>query len=105
MLLPLLAGLQRRRVIRALIGYGVAAFAVLQSSSPSCTGCAGRRRCSRPWRRRWPSGSPGRDLAWTYEVDAGRIGRTPHAPTGELEGAGLSFVDMSPARDQEYFSD
>src|SRR5437870_13903937 len=32
--LPLLAELKRRRVFRALIGYGLAAFAVLQISEP-----------------------------------------------------------------------
>ena len=34
MSLPLLAELKRRRVFRALIGYGLAAFAVLQISEP-----------------------------------------------------------------------
>ncbi len=32
--LPLLAELKRRRVFRALVGYGLAAFAVLQISEP-----------------------------------------------------------------------
>ena len=34
MLLPLLAEFKRRRVFRALIAYGIAAFAVLQVSEP-----------------------------------------------------------------------
>ena len=32
--LPVLAELQRRRVFRALVGYGIAAFAVLQIIEP-----------------------------------------------------------------------
>ncbi len=34
MFLPLIAELNRRRVFRALVGYGIAAFAVLQIIEP-----------------------------------------------------------------------
>ena len=148
--LPLLAELQRRRVIRALIGYGIAAFAVLQIIEPIMHGL------------HWPDavlsyvvvalavGFPlVVGLAWIFDVNAGRIERT--APSGDrglrglrlgvvLAGIGvlaaapgtlwyflvrsaakpsaataaakeppsiavLPFADMSPGKDQEYFSD
>jgi len=44
MFLPLLAELNRRRIFRALVGYGIAAFAVLQIIERSCTACTGPTR-------------------------------------------------------------
>lgn len=84
MALPLLAELQRRRVIRAMVGYGVAAFAVLQIVEPIMHGL------------HWPDavlsyvvvalgvGFPiVVSLAWIFDVNAGRIERTPSAAPAE----------------------
>ena len=78
MLPPLLAELNRRRVFRALIAYGIAAFAVLQIIEPIMHGL------------HWPDavlsyvvvalalGVPVVGaLAWAFDVNAGRIERTP----------------------------
>src|SRR5579859_320029 len=88
MALPLLAELSRRRVVRAVIGYGVAAFAVLQIVEPIMHGL------------HWPDvvlsyvvvalagGFPiVVTLAWIFDVKQGRIERTP--PTPGLTGARL----------------
>ena len=77
---PLIAELQRRRVFRALVGYGIAAFAVLQIIEPLMHGL------------HWPdavlsyvvvalaAGFPiVVSLAWIFDVNAGRIERTPPA--------------------------
>src|SRR5437868_10578284 len=76
--LHLIAELKRRRVFRALIGYGIAAFAVLQIVEPVMHGL------------HWPDavlsyvvvalalGFPlVRALAWILDVNEGRIERTP----------------------------
>jgi hypothetical protein len=89
--LPLLAELKRRRVFRALVGYGIAAFAVLQIVEPVMHGL------------HWPEavlsyvvvalaiGFPiVVSLAWIFDVNAGRIERT--APAGELKGAQVALV-------------
>ena len=136
----LLAELQRRRVFRALIGYGIAAFAVLQIIEPVMHGL------------HWPdevlsyvvvalaAGFPVVvTLAWIFDVNEGRIERTSGGPVGARRAAllvaigllaaapgvvwyffvrgahreaqpapsiaVLPFVDMSPQKDQEYFSD
>ena len=78
MSVPLLAELQRRRVFRALVGYGIAAFAVLQVVEPVMHGL------------HWPesvlsyvvlvlaAGFPVVvALAWIFDVNAGQIERTP----------------------------
>src|SRR5437868_5595258 len=78
--LPLLAELQRRRVFRALIAYGIAAFAVLQIVEPVMHGL------------HWPESIPSYvvlglaagfpvvvALAWIFDVNAGRIERTVSA--------------------------
>lgn len=83
--------LKRRRVFRALIGYGLAAFAVLQIIEPIMHGL------------RWPeavlsyvvaalaAGFPVIvALAWIFDVNAGRVERTS-APT-RLKGARLALV-------------
>ncbi len=135
-------------MIRALIGYGIAAFAVLQIVEPIMHGL------------HWPeavlsyvvvalaAGFPVVvSLAWIFDVNAGRIERTAPLPAGRLRGmrlglvlvgigvlaaapgtiwyflvrpvarsatspateppsiAVLPFADMSPGKDQEYFSD
>jgi adenylate cyclase len=76
--LPLIAELQRRRVFRALVAYAVAAFAVLQIIEPIMHGL------------HWPdavlsyvvvalaAGFPiVVTMAWIFDVNAGRIERTP----------------------------
>ena len=81
MSLPLLAELNRRRVFRALVAYGIAAFAVLQIIEPVMHGL------------HWPEavlsyvvvalalGFPLLvALAWAFDVKAGRIERTGPAP-------------------------
>src|SRR2546426_10197114 len=78
--LPLLAELKRRRVFRALVGYGLAAFAVLQISEPVMHGL------------HWPEsvlsyvvvalalGFPiVVGLAWIFDVNARGIERTRFA--------------------------
>ena len=91
MALPLLSELKRRRVIRALIGYAVAAFAVLQIVEPIMHGL------------HWPdavlswvvvalaAGFPlVVGLAWIFDVTAGGIQRTPS--WGALRGPRLVLV-------------
>jgi serine/threonine-protein kinase len=92
--LPLLAEMQRRRVFRALVGYGIAAFAVLQIIEPLMHGF------------HWPeavlsyvvvalaAGFPiVVGLAWIFDVNAGRIERTPPAGHASgLRGAPLAVV-------------
>src|SRR6266566_9113866 len=88
----LVAELKRRRVFRALIGYGIAAFAVLQIVEPLIHGF------------HWPdevlsyvvvalaAGFPiVVALAWIFDVKAGRIERTP-AIAGGWRGKRLAFV-------------
>jgi TolB-like protein len=83
--------LQRRRVFRALVGYGIAAFAVLQIIEPIMHGL------------HWPDavlsyvvvalaiGFPiVVGLAWIFDVKAGRIERT--APAAGLRGGRLAAV-------------
>src|SRR5207244_2230209 len=137
----LFAELKRRRVFRALVAYGIGAFAILQIIEPVMHGL------------HWPDavlsyvvvalavGFPiVVALAWIFDVTEGRIERTPGAPTGaritllliaigllaaapglfyyfvvRAPRAGkasdarsiavLPFVDLSPQKDQEYFSD
>ena len=91
--MSLVAELQRRRVIRALIGYGIAAFAVLQIIEPIMHGL------------HWPDavlsyvvvalavGFPlVVTLAWIFDVKAGRIEGTQPAARGGLKGARLAFL-------------
>ena len=91
MLVPVFAELKRRRVFRALIGYGIAAFAVLQIIEPIMHGL------------HWPDavlsyvvaalalGFPlVVTLAWIFDVNEGRIERT--APVAGVRGARLALV-------------
>ena len=91
---PLLAELQRRRVFRALVGYGIAAFAVLQIVEPVMHGL------------HWPesvlsyvvvalaAGFPVVvALAWIFDVNAGRIERTVSAsPATGVKRAGVALL-------------
>src|SRR5713101_3765402 len=89
--LSLVAELQRRRVFRALVGYGIGAFAVLQIIEPIMHGL------------HWPDailtyvvvalaiGFPiVVSLAWIFDVNQGRIERA--APAAQLRGARLAAV-------------
>jgi len=90
----LISELRRRRVIRALIGYGIAAFAVLQIIEPVMHGL------------HWPEsvlsyvvvglavGFPiVVSLAWIFDVNAGRVERTEPSPSpGGLRGLRLALV-------------
>jgi serine/threonine-protein kinase len=88
---PLLAELKRRRVIRALVGYGIGAFAVLQIIEPIMHGL------------RWPDavlsyvvaalavGFPiVVSLAWIFDVNQGRIERA--APAEGFRGPRLALL-------------
>jgi TolB-like protein/Tfp pilus assembly protein PilF len=90
--LHLFAELKRRRVFRALVGYGIAAFAVLQIVEPVMHGL------------HWPEvtlsyvvvalaiGFPiVVSLAWIFDVNAGRLERTP-ASGRELQGTHIALV-------------
>ena len=89
--LPLFAELKRRRVFRALIGYAIAAFAVLQIIEPVMHGL------------HWPDavlsyvvialavGFPlVVALAWIFDLRGGRIERTP--PTTGMAGVRLAMA-------------
>src|SRR2546425_6412349 len=87
----LISELRRRRVIRALVGYGIAAFAVLQIVEPVMHGL------------HWPDvvlsyvvvalavGFPlVVSLAWIFDVKDGRIEKTP--PAARMNRARLALV-------------
>src|SRR2546430_5446736 len=89
--LHLIAELKRRRVFRALVGYGIAAFAVLQIIEPVMHGL------------HWPDAVLTYvvvalaigfflvvTLAWIFDVNAGRIERT--APVTGLRRARLALL-------------
>jgi TolB-like protein/Flp pilus assembly protein TadD len=90
----LVAELQRRRVFRALVGYGIASFAVLQITEPIMHGL------------HWPDsvlsyvvvslagGFPlVVSLAWIFDVKAGRIERTgPPSPASGLRGTHVALL-------------
>ena len=93
MLPPLFAELNRRRVFRALVAYGIAAFAVLQIIEPIMHGL------------HWPDavlsyvvvalalGFPVVvALAWAFDVNAGRIERTAPASSGGWRGVRLALL-------------
>jgi len=90
---PVLAELQRRRVFRALLGYGIASFAVLQIIEPIMHGL------------HWPEavlsyvvvalavGFPVVvSLAWIFDVNAGRVERTAPTPASGLRGVPLALL-------------
>jgi TolB-like protein/tetratricopeptide (TPR) repeat protein len=93
MALPLIAELNRRRVFRALVGYGIAAFALLQIIEPVMHGL------------RWPDavlsyavvllglGFPVViTLAWIFDVNAGHIERSASPVGTRLPGVKLVLV-------------
>ena len=145
-----IAELRRRRVFRALLGWAVVSFAVLQVVEPVMHGLdlPGWTLKAAIWAL--AAGFPiASVLAWIFDLGPGGVSRTPAGPvdpTGAspppprrlglalaslvavsiLLGAGLAvvalrtvdgqspqapsiavlpFADMSPGRDQEYFSD
>ena len=149
--LPLLAELQRRRVFRVLIGYGIVAFAVLQIVEPIMHALRLPDATLTYVVVALALGFPvAVVLAWAFDVNEGRIERTGPAVSQNLRGprlplvlvgigllaaapgvawyfvfpshlkpaakltgsaqatpsiAVLPFADMSPGKDQEYFSD
>jgi len=92
--LPLLAELQRRRVFRALVGYGIAAFAVLQIIEPVMHGLHWSEGVLTYVVVALAAGFPiVVGLAWIFDVNAGRIERTPSAGrSGSLRGAPLALA-------------
>src|SRR5215813_10291173 len=87
------AELKRRRVVRTLVGYGIASFAVLQIIEPVMHGL------------HWPetvlsyvvvavaAGLPVViTLAWAFDVKAGRIERTAPASAAGLRGIRLALL-------------
>ncbi len=87
----LLAELQRRRVFRALIGYGIAAFAVLQIIEPVMHGLHWSDAVLSYVIVALAAGFPVVvALAWIFDVKAGRIERTD--PTTGLRGTRLSLL-------------
>ena len=98
--MPLLGELKRRRVFRALVGYGIAAFAVLQIIEPVMHGL------------HWPDGVLSYvvvalaagfpivvTLAWIFDVQGGRIERTEGrrmGARGALLLAGIGVLAAAP---------
>ena len=93
MSLPLLAELQRRRVFRALIGYGIAAFAVLQIIEPIVHGLHWSEAVVSYAVVALAVGFPlVVGLAWIFDVNSGRIERTPPMPSSGLRGVPLALL-------------
>ncbi len=93
MSVPLLAELKRRRVFRALVGYGIVAFAVLQIIEPVMHGL------------HWPDGVLSYvvvalavgfpivvALAWIFDVRGGHIERTSGGRLGARRGLLLACI-------------
>jgi TolB-like protein/Flp pilus assembly protein TadD len=81
--LPLVAELKRRRVFRALIGYGIGAFAVLQIIEPVMHGLHWSEEVLSYVVVALAVGFPlVVGLAWIFDVNEGRIERTEGAPLG-----------------------
>ena len=91
--LPLLVELKRRRVFRALVGYGIGAFALLQIIEPIMHGL------------HWPDAALTYvvialalgfplvvGLAWIFDVNAGRIETTTASGTPGLRGVPLVLM-------------
>ena len=90
---PLIAELNRRRVIRALIGYGIAAFAVLQIIEPVMHGLHWRDEVLSYVVVGLAIGFPlVVSLAWIFDVNAGRIERTAPAAQPALRGRRLALL-------------
>jgi TolB-like protein/Flp pilus assembly protein TadD len=90
--MSLVAELQRRRVFRALVGYGIAAFAVLQIIEPIMHGLHWSDVVLSYVVVALAVGFPVVvSLAWIFDVNAGRIERTSTTGSG-LRGARLAFL-------------
>jgi serine/threonine-protein kinase len=90
----LVAELQRRRVFRALVGYGIAAFAVLQIIEPVMHGLHWSDAVLSYVVVGLASGFPVVvALAWIFDVKAGRIERT--VPITDLKGTRLGLLVLS----------
>ena len=80
---PLLTELKRRRVFRALVAYGIAAFAILQIIEPIMHGLHWRDEVLSHVVVALAAGFPViAGLAWIYDINAGRIERTIASPAG-----------------------
>jgi len=91
LLLPLIAELNRRRVFRALVGYGVVAFAILQIAEPVIHGLRWSDSVLSYVVVALASGFPiVVTIAWVFDVNAGRIERMP--ASGTLRGPRLALV-------------
>ena len=94
MLVPLLAEFKRRRVFRALIAYGIAAFAVLQVSEP-----VSHALHLPEWTLTFMAVALGAGfpivilLAWAFDVSPGGIERT--TPVRSDRKAGLEGVRLT----------
>jgi TolB-like protein/tetratricopeptide (TPR) repeat protein len=89
----LIAELQRRRVFRALVGYGIAAFAVLQIIEPLMHGLHWRDEVLSYVVVALAVGFPiVVSLAWIFDVNAGRIERTAPSPASALRGVRLALL-------------
>src|SRR5438105_5672574 len=88
--IPLVAELKRRRVFRALVSYGIAAFAVLQIIEPVMHGLHWSEAVLSYVVAGLAGGFPVVvALAWIFDVNSGRIERT--AP-GSLRGARAGMI-------------
>ena len=88
----LFAELRRRRVIRAMIGYGIVAFAVLQIIEPVMHGLHWSEAVLSYVVVALALGFPVVvGLAWIFDVNAGRIEITS-PPAGKLRGVPLTLV-------------
>ena len=91
--LPLLAELQRRRVFRVLVGYGVASFAVLQIIEPIMHALHLPDVTLTYVVVALAVGFPVVvSLAWIFDVNAGRVERTGPVPAGGPRGVRLGFL-------------
>ena len=93
MQLPLLAELNRRRVFRALVGYGIAAFAVLQVLEPVMHGLHWSEAVLSYSVVALALGFPlVVTLAWIFDVRGGGIERTAPAVAAGLKRVPLALV-------------
>src|SRR2546421_12448185 len=103
MSVPLIAELKRRRVFRALVGYAIVAFAVLQVIEPVMHGLR-----LPDWTLSFvvvalAVGFPVVVvLAWVFDVSAGKVERTlplrPESPGGGRVAPALGAAAMIPVR-------
>ena len=90
--MSLVAELRRRRVFRALVGYGIAAFAILQIIEPIIHGLRWSDEVLSYVVAALAVGFPiVVSLAWIFDVSAGRIERTS-STTGGLKGTRIALV-------------